>query len=172
MRDNRYSSAAIAILLAGASLLGGQQPKEAAAPPAPVPVLIPTGKRVFIANAGEENFTTAFGPVFSGGSDRAYNQFYAAMKQWGRYELVSDPGQADLVFEIGFTLGGVGPPELGHLRVAIRAPRNNGLLWAFSEYVQSAVLKGNRDKEFDRSMGAIVADVEDLATPHGAAAKP
>jgi hypothetical protein len=45
-------------------------------------------------------------------------------------------------------------------------------LWGVSEYVQSAILKGNRDKQFDQSMGAIVEDIKALVTPGGAAAKP
>jgi hypothetical protein len=125
MHDNRSFSVAVAMLLAGASVQGAQQPKDAAAPPAPVPVQIVSGQRVFVANAGEENLTTAFRPVFSGGPDRAYNQFYAAIEQWGRYKLVSDPGQADLAFEIAFTLGsGNSPLEtfIGHLRMVIRDP--------------------------------------------------
>jgi hypothetical protein len=154
------------------SFLGAQSPKEAAISPAPVPAQIMGGKSVFVSNAGEENFNSAFGPVFSGGSDRAYNQFYAALEQWGRYKLVSTPAEADLVFEIGFALGGNPPPELGRLRVAVRDPRTNVLLWGVSEYVQSAILKGNRDKQFDQSMGAIVEDIKALVTPGGAAAKP
>ena len=41
---------------------------------------------------------------YSGGPDRAYNEFYAAMKTWGRYELVAAPRDADLVFEIRLTV--------------------------------------------------------------------
>jgi hypothetical protein len=91
-----------------------------------VPALIAQGKRVLVSNAGEENFTTALGPVFSGGYDRAYNQ----------------------------------------------DPRTNVLLLGFTEYVQSAILKGNRDKQFDQSMAAMVDDVKDLVTQSGAPAKP
>ena len=32
-----------------------------------------------------------------------YNRFSAAMKSWGRYELVASPAEAGLVFEIRFT---------------------------------------------------------------------
>jgi len=46
------------------------------------------------------------------------------------------------------------------------------VLWGFSEYVQSAMLKVNRDKEFDRSMSAIVDDIKNLAGQSGATAKP
>ena len=166
-----FSSVVVGIVLAGAPVFGAQQPKEAVVSPAPVPVQVIGGKKVFVSNAGEENFRSPLGLVFSGGSDRVYSQFYAAMKQWGRYDLVSAPADADLVFEIGFTLGNV-PPELGHLRLAIRDPKTSVLLWGFAEYVQSAVLKGNRDKEFDRSMGAIVDDVKNLVTQSAATAKP
>ena len=38
-----------------------------------------------------------------GGSNEPYNRFYAAMKSWGRYELVASPADADWVFEIRFT---------------------------------------------------------------------
>ncbi|MGA3039653.1 MAG: hypothetical protein ABSF54_02555 [Bryobacteraceae bacterium] len=166
------SSIVVGSVLAGASVLGAQQAKQGDVPPAPVPTQVIGGRTVFVSNAGEENFTSAFGPVFSGGSDRAYNQFYAAMQQWARYKLAPAPADADLVFEIGFTLGGIGPPELGHLRLAIRDPKTNVVLWGFSEYVQSAMLKGNRDKEFDRSMSAIVDDIKNLAGQSGATAKP
>jgi len=86
------------------------------------------------------------------------------MTQWAWHKLVSDPGQADVVFEIGFTLGGSMPPALGHLRLAIRDPRNNVLRWGFAEYVQSAVPKSNRDKEFDKAMGALVDDAKTPVT--------
>ena len=86
------------------------------------------------------------------------------MTQRGRYKLASDPGQADVVFEIGFTLGGSMPPARGHLRLAIRDPRNNVLRWGFAEYLQSAVPKSNRDKEFDKAMGALVDDAKTLVT--------
>lgn len=61
-------------------------------PPAPVPSLILTAKRVFIANGGGDESLFDW-PQYSGGPDRLYNEFYAAMKSWGRYELVSTPGR-------------------------------------------------------------------------------
>src|SRR5258708_38034840 len=66
---------------------------------APIPSQISAAKRVFVANAGGEQ-PPSDGQQFSGDSDRAYNQFYAAMKTWGKYELVGAPADADLWFEI------------------------------------------------------------------------
>jgi len=50
--------------------------KEPTAPPAPLPAQIVNAKRIFISNAGDDNRDGAY----NGGTDRAYNQFYAAMK--------------------------------------------------------------------------------------------
>jgi hypothetical protein len=164
------SSVVVGIVLAGA--VGAQETKDAAVTPAPVPAQIISGKRVFISNAGEENLNTAIGPLLSGGADRVYNQFYAAIRTWGRYELVPAPAEADLVFEIGFTINGSGQlPEIGHLRLAIRDPKTNVLLWTFIEYAQVAIRKGNRDKNLDHAMGVIVDEIKDLTQP-GAPAKP
>src|SRR5437867_13326838 len=48
----------------------------------------------FIANAGDAP------PMSRLGTRRAYDQSYAAIKNWGQYELVSSPSDADLVFEV------------------------------------------------------------------------
>ena len=47
--------------------------------PAPIPTQILTAKKVFIANGGgdKSGYDAA---MYSGGPDRAYNEFYAAMK--------------------------------------------------------------------------------------------
>jgi hypothetical protein len=104
--------------------------------------------------------------VFSGKSDRVYNQFYAGMKEWGRYELVSAPGDADLVFEIGLDFNDIGKvPEIGRLKLDIRDPRSNVLLWSLREYVQVAVFKGHRDKNLDKAIDVIVGGVKDLVNP-------
>src|SRR6202030_2151114 len=70
-------------------------------PRASIPTQISTAKRVFIANGGGDDpgISEAF---FNGDVDRAYNQFYAAIKSVGRYELVGSPAEADLLLEIRF----------------------------------------------------------------------
>jgi len=143
-------------------------------PQAPVPAQIIGGKRVFIAYSGGENLTLPLLTVFSGKSDRVYNQFYAGMKEWGRYELVSAPGDADLVFEIGLDFNDIGgkAPEIGRLKLDIRDPRSNVLLWSLREYVQIAVFKGHRDKNLDKAMDVIVAGVKDLVNPAPTPAQP
>lgn len=151
-------------------LLNAQKSKEPA--PAPVPPQIAAARKVFLSNAGGESFETVIDQtVFNGGPDRPYNQFYAAMKSWGRCELVSSPADADLVLEISWTLSDTGLrlPVLGQLRLVVIDPRTHATLWNFTEYVRGAILLGNRDKNFDQAMTTIVNRLKILMVPAAAA---
>jgi hypothetical protein len=68
---------------------------------APLPTQIVAAKKVFIANGGGDDPGMP-DPLFNGGGDRPYNQFYAAIKSSGRYELVGSPAEADLLLDIRF----------------------------------------------------------------------
>ena len=97
----------VAMLLLQASVWAAEQAKPA--PAAPIPAQILAAKKVFLANAGGDQTLPDDGQ-FSGGVERSYNQFYAAIKTWGRYEIVGAPGDADLLLEIRFTVPPVGGP--------------------------------------------------------------
>jgi hypothetical protein len=115
---------ALALSPLSGSFIQAQAPKETA--PAPLPAQIISAKKVFIANAGQESNPNAgiFGK-YSGGINRAYNQFYSALKNWGRYELVSNPADCDLVLEIRFTDAIRRPFSRGTLSVR-RMPPSSG----------------------------------------------
>jgi hypothetical protein len=159
----------VAIMGFGA-LLSAQQSKWPA--PAPVPAQIAAAQKVFISNAGGESFESVIDQtVFSGGPDRPYNQFYAAMKGWGRYELVPSPEAADLVFEISWVLADTGLklPVLGQLRLVVLDPKTHVALWSFTEYVRGAILLGNRDKNFDQAMNTVLGRMKQLLDQPAAA---
>jgi hypothetical protein len=156
------------------SLLGGftaAQTKQL--PPAPIPAQISAAKRVFIANGGGDE-PGIDEPIFSGGVDRSYNQFYAAMKSAGRYELVGSPAEADLLFEIRFLVqpsetkvfkgDTLGPTYDPQFRLEIRDPKTYALLWAFTEHMEWAILQGNRNRNFDQASARIVTDLLALGT--------
>jgi len=140
--------------------------------PAPLPTQIFTARKVFVSNAGDETLGD-----FSGGPDRAYNQLYTALKGWGRYELVAAPADAELVFEVSFASrllgedisGGGGTPVSNRtfrdaqLRLAIVDLKTHVLLWTYIEHVQGALFQGNRDKNFDLAMTALVNDIKNVA---------
>ena len=159
--------------------LRGQNQKELL--PAPLPRQIFTAHKVFVSNAGGDTLGD-----YSGGPDRAYNQFYGTLKEWGRYELVAAPADAELIFEVSFTTPTVGEDVsgggAGHFSVSSRQVKDpqfrltildlktHVLLWTFTEHVQPALLQGNRDKNFDQAMAALVNDVRNVAGQPGPAA--
>jgi hypothetical protein len=167
MLNLRPRSARLLIAILGLTpALWSQQSKMPT--PAPVPVQMVSARKIFISNAGGESFEAVIGEtVFNGGPDRPYNQFYAQLKDWGRYELLSSPADADLVFEISWVLTDTGLrlPVLGQLRLVVIDPKTHVTLWNFTEYVRGAILLGNRDKNFDQAMTTIVNRMKLLTMP-------
>jgi hypothetical protein len=147
-------------------LLSAQKSKDSV--PAPVPAQISAAQKIFISNAGGETFDAIIEQTaFSGGPDRPYNQFYSAMKDWGHYELVSSPADADLVFQISCALRDTGLklPVLGQLRLVIIDPKTHVILWDFTEDVPGAILLSNRDKDFDHAMNTVIKRLKLLMAP-------
>ena len=167
------------ILLLQVSVAAAEQAKLALTAPIPRQILV--AKKVFIANAGGDERPDD--SIFNGGPQRVYDAFYAEVKAAGRYEIVDTPADADILFEIGFTapmVSGAGArgdslaikPYDPQLRLAIRDPKTNALLWAFTEHVQWAILQGNRDKNFDQTLARIVRDLRSLSAASESANKP
>lgn len=148
---------ALVSMFASVPALKAQQAKET--PAAPVPAQILTAKKVFISNAGN----------LMGEPYQPYDEFYAAMKSWGRYELVAAPADADLVFEIRFTALALEDSKefaiYPQLELAIVDVKTHFRLWTITKDVESARLESNREKNFNQAMANLVEDVKKLATP-------
>jgi hypothetical protein len=133
---------------------------------APVPTPLLNGKRAFISY--ELGDVTAFPSAYSGGPERAYSEFFAQMKAWGRFDLVLDPQQADVIFAIRFVDSpGLSVPQI---RVGISDAKTGVALWGFVEQVDPAFFKKHRDVSFSESVGLLVSDVKALLAPSAAAA--
>lgn len=159
-------SVACSIALGVAPVLEAQQPADP--PLAPVPAQILNGKKVFISNASGES------AVAQGVPELTYNEFYAGVKSWGRYELVAAPADADLVFEIRYVLfagpvrvlnGDGGSVGGERLRVTILDPKTHVVLWAFTEVIHPANRQVTGRKNFDLAMDSLVNDIKNLAGP-------
>lgn len=134
---------------------------------APVPDPILKGKRAFISY--ELGDVTAFPSHYSGGPERAYDEFYRQMAAWGRYKLVADPKDADVVFAIRF----VDPPGgVAQVRLGISDAQARVSLWGFVEQVSGAIFKKNRDADFSESIGKLMTDLKQLVEPAAAPAQP
>lgn len=145
--------------------LRAQQPQGA--PPAPVPPAIASAKKIFISNAGEESSSPIVSRWYSGGPNRAYNEFYAAMKGWGKFELVTAPTDADVVFEVGFDNK---PNNLFQLKLVILDPKIHVTLWTITKYVELASMAKNREQNYNGAMSALVTDLKTLVSPGPSAA--
>jgi hypothetical protein len=151
--------------------------------PAPVPSELLTAKRIFIAYGGGPSDRAGY----SGTDTRTYDQFYAALKTWGHYDLVSSPADAELVFEISFacplvpfsTSDGYSTPTPSkpaydpRFKLAIIDVQTHVTIWTVIQHINLALLQKNSDKNFDNAMTALVNEVAKLAgtTPAIAAAR-
>ena len=134
-------------------------------PSAPVPAQLVTAGKIFISNAGGDiDPNTRRLGEFLGLPIRPYNEFYSAMKSWGRYQIVSAPSDADLIFEISFSVSLATGGADAKFHLVILDPKTHVTLWAFTEYIENAILGSNREKHFEQGMESIVADAKSLST--------
>jgi hypothetical protein len=155
--------ACLGVFVLGAEIAMAQEPTPVAI--APVPSLLLSAKKVFISNAGADS--GLFPHPFSGDPDRAYNEFYANVESWGRYQLVSTPAEADLVFELQLTAPN-GPSNadkskgasdpLPMLRLVIYDRPTHYVLWALTESIGPAALQKTHDHNFDEAVANLVLD--------------
>ncbi len=153
------------VLTALTSAPGLSAEERNASATAPLPIQITNARRVFISNGGDD-------PHFKRlGLGRSNNQFYAAMKEWGRYELVSPPTEADVVLEVQLASQleqyGNDLRIVPLLRLAILDPKTHTTLWVFTEELETHGLVGaHQDAKFDNAMERIVSDVKGLMEQH------
>ena len=108
----RLCTVLASILISVLTGIAAAQAKKVEA--APIPTQITAAKRVFVANGGGDD-RWHDDPLFTGGVDRSYSQFYSGIKAAGRYELVSAPTDADLIFEIQFLVPTAEPQAAARL---------------------------------------------------------
>jgi len=116
-------------------------------------------------NAGVDGMSIS---AFRRGGDmnQPYNWFYVAMKNWGRYELVGSPADADLVFEISFAAPLVGTEKLLSsapcLRLEILDAKTHFLLWTIVEPVEGAYRKATWESNFNTGVTNLVSDLKNI----------
>ena len=144
------------------------QPTISPMPTAPVPSSILNAKKVFISNAGLDMISL---DLFRrlGDPDRSYNQFYTAVKDWGRYELVSSPAEAELVFEFQATSPIVNCEGAHHdvchtlqFGLTILDTKTHFTLWNLIEPVEGAWRRQTFVKNLNIGMDSLMADLKKL----------
>jgi len=132
---------------------------------APVPPGIGTAKTIFLANAGEE--TNNF-------SERGYANLYNGLAQWGHYQLASNPGAADLVFELHYLSPAVGQNVFNgsstgttyvpRFRLVVLDRATNTILWSVSEFVNMTERKKTFEQQCDDAVNLLLNDVRALSS--------
>jgi hypothetical protein len=134
-------------------------------PVAPLPAVIASAKKIFLSNGG--------------GSNLAYDAFYASMKEWGKYEIVGGPDAADLIVELGYRVdhGGTrvwsttnaydGSTHVHSAQIVdpqvtltIFDAKTKTQLWSETDHRRLARLEKNREKETVNSAQRLVEDLE------------
>ena len=163
VRQTMLCVAAAAALVPLPSLNAQKTPET---PAAPVPAQILTAKKVFISNAGVDANAVV------GDRDEAYNQFYQAMKTWGRYELVTAPADADLVFEISFAAPLISTQVIDtyatQFDVVILDTKTHFNLWTIKQSVQRAARKETWNKNFSKGIADLMDSIKSLTAPPAA----
>lgn len=160
--------AALATVLLSAVTAAAQQ--QAYTEAGPVPPAITSAKTIFISNAGADS--GLFPEPFTGDANRGYTQLYAGLKASGKYELVSDPSEADLVLELQLTapngpsrgskVNGASDP-VPMFRLVIYDRKTHYVLWALTESIEIAFLQKTHDRNFDQALTDLTYDFERIS---------
>jgi hypothetical protein len=163
----RFSLFLGAVLVSAAAM---QAQQSTYIQPGPVPPAITSARTLFVSNAGADS--GLFPEPFSGDPNRAYTEFYSGLKASGKYEIVGDPSEADLVLELQLTapngpskgskVNGASDP-VPMLRLVVYDRKTHYVLWAMTESIEIAFRQKTHDKNFDEAIAAIVADFEGIS---------
>lgn len=134
-------------------------------PVAPLPVVIVNAKKIFLSNGG--------------GSNLAYDAFYSKMKEWGKYEIVGSPEEAELIVELSYRVEDKGTRVWSttntynnttqvhsaqitdpQLVMTIYDAKSKNSLWSETDHRRLARMEKNREKETVNSAQRLVDDLK------------
>jgi hypothetical protein len=138
-------------------------------PAAPLPAVVVNAQKIFLSNGG--------------GSDLAYDAFYAEMKKWGKYQIVGSPEEADLIVELAYRVENMGTHVWSatntytnttqvysrqlvdpKLILTIYDAKSKNSLWSTVDHRRLARLEKNREKETINSAERLVEELRTRAS--------
>jgi len=159
--------AVFVLAFASTFALGGKNRKDI--PPAPLPAVIVNAQAVFLSNGG--------------GSDLAYDAFYAGMKSWGKWRVVGSPSEADLIVELAYRVEDrgtriwsstntyTGATQVHSAQVTdpqlvltIYDAKTKNSLWSTIDHRRLARREKNREKEMINSAERLVEELKSRAS--------
>ncbi|NYF90286.1 hypothetical protein RBB79_11900 [Tunturiibacter empetritectus] len=161
MKNQIVAIFALAIVTAAGSASASANKNPPAASYAPIPPQIAAAKTIFLSNRCEEDYKTCA---------EVYNGLYTALSSFGKYQLVSSPATADLIFEIHMVartgtmdvLNGEGHSNAySNLTLAILDTQTHIGLWTITEpFAKNTAVK------------AVMFDLQIITQPNATAAPP
>lgn len=138
----------------GASLASSCLQAQTAPATAPLPTLLSNTHSIFIGNAGDQQNADCL---------RAYNGFYTGIDALHKFQLVTDPAQADMIVELHYEISLAGSRVSGNdssrqFRAVLIDAKTHTVVWALTEQSNYATLQKNRDKNLDTVVAALVSD--------------
>ncbi|MGA7159095.1 MAG: hypothetical protein WBY53_19775 [Acidobacteriaceae bacterium] len=152
----------LTLLLAAAPTLSAQTTIPATTQNPPLPAALSTAKKLFLGNAGDQENADCL---------RAYDDLYTGLSSLNRFQLVTDPNQADLILELhyeidlGQALVSSNNRSVRQFRVVLIDPHSHAILWTLVERTNYAILQSNRDKNLDETVSALTNDLSLLVSP-------
>jgi hypothetical protein len=160
---------AMVCLLAFACVPASGQRGRKDIPDAPLPTVIVNAQKVFLSNGG--------------GSNLAYDAFYASMKTWGKYQIAGSPEDADLIVELAYrvvdkgtrvwsstnTYNGVTDVHSAEITdpqlvLTIYDAKTKNSLWSTIDHRRLARREKNREKETINSAERLVEELRERAS--------
>ena len=160
-------SACIVCVLLSSQPAPGKDKKKV--PTAPLPAVIVNAKKIFLSNGG--------------GSNLAYDAFYSKVTEWGKYEVVGSPDEAELIVELAYRVDKGGTRVWSstntynnttqvrssqivdpQLVLTIYDSKTKNSLWSQTDHTRLARRKKNREKETINSAQRIVDDLKTRAS--------
>jgi hypothetical protein len=161
-----FISSAIATALVLVPLARAQDTKAPTVAAAPLPEQLGTATSVFISYGGADGYATTV-LKRAGDTSLPYNEFYAAMKKSGRYQLAASPAHADLILEVRFTLPlsdcGKTTSYSAQVEVAILDGKTHFVLWTLDEPVDVALRIATWERNINEGVSNAVGDLQRLA---------
>jgi hypothetical protein len=156
----------LAVVAFAPVLAHAQQP----APAAPVPAPILSAQKVFVANGGVDLVSSTVLTRDGRAASDPYNAIYAALKDWGHWQLLSTPDGADLVLVVRLSAPVVeyssGTPLVyaPQLQLTLLDGKSAIPLWTILQPISSAFKKATWEKNYADGIEGAVQQLKTVAS--------
>jgi len=80
------------------------------------------------------------------GTQLPFEVIDGAFRGWGRYQVVFDPGKADLIAQVNAPDYGGGNAGIGRIQLIVRDAHDGAVLWSGAESVKSSFKEKQREE--------------------------